>query len=180
MTIRHLLSDQIDAKINQLAESPKDRGVLEYIVLRLPEERRETPQEAAVHPESGLHGDRWGQARSPNLGAQISMMNSRFLRVIAGGEERMPLSGDNLLVDLDLSDENLPSGTRLKIGTAVFEVTDIPHTGCAKFQRRYGVDALEVVNSETYKARRLRGLFTRAIQPGKIRVGDSICKVDSE
>jgi MOSC domain-containing protein YiiM len=108
------------------------------------------------------------------------MMNSRFLRVIAGGEERMPLSGDNLLVDLDLSDENLPSGTRLKIGTAVFEVTDIPHTGCAKFQRRYGVDALEVVNSETYKARRLRGLFTRAIQPGKIRVGDSICKVDSE
>ena len=104
-------------------------------------------------------------------------MNSRFLRIIAGDDTRMPLAGDNLLVDLDLSEENLPTGTQLQIGTATFEVTDVPHTGCQKFERRYGKDALEFVNGETYKSQRLRGLFIRTVQAGKIQVGDSIRKL---
>ena len=89
----------------------------------------------------------------------------------------MPLAGDNLLVDLNLSEENLPAGTQLQIGTATFEVTDLPHTGCQKFERRYGKDALEFVNGETYKSQRLRGLFIRTIEAGKIQVGDSIRKI---
>ena len=151
--------------------------MLEYIVCRLPEERRATPQEAEVSSEGGLHGDRWARAKSPNPGAQISLMNSRLLRVIAGSEERMPLSGDNLLVDLDSSEENLPTGTQLQIGTAVFEVTSVPHTGCKKFEGRYGSDALQAVNAEAHKSQRRRGLYTRVITPGKIRVGDTICKI---
>jgi MOSC domain-containing protein YiiM len=86
----------------------------------------------------------------------------------------MSLAGDNLVVDLDLSDENLPTGTQLQIGGAIFEVTDLPHTGCQKFERRYGADALKVVNAEVYKSRRLRGLFIQVVQAGKIQVGDSI------
>lgn len=177
MAIQHLSADQIEAQMNQAEQSPQDQGVLEYIVLRLPDEQRDTPQEAEVSPDGGIQGDRWARPNSPNPGAQISVMNSRFLRIIAGDDTRMPLAGDNLLVDLDLSEENLPTGAQLQIGTATFEVTDIPHTGCQKFQRRYGKDALEFVNGETYKAQRLRGLFIRTIQAGKIQTGDAIRKL---
>ena len=177
MAIQRLSAAQIEAEMDQLAQSPQDLGVLEYIVLRLPDEQRAAPQEAEVSPDSGLEGDRWAQPNSPNPRAQISVMNSRFLRIIAGDDTRMPLAGDNLLVDLNLSEENLPAGTQLQIGTATFEVTDLPHTGCQKFERRYGKDALEFVNGETYKSQRLRGLFIRTIESGKIQVGDSIRKI---
>ncbi len=177
MAIQHLSAAQIEAQMNQAEQSPQNDGVLEHIVLRLPDEQRATPQEAEVSPDGGLEGDRWARPNSPNPGAQISVMNSRFLRIVAGDDTRMPLAGDNLLVDLDLSEENLPAGTQLQIGTATFEVTDVPHTGCQKFQRRYGKDALEFVNGETYKSRRLRGLFVRTIQAGKIQAGDSIRKL---
>ena len=177
MAIQHLSAAQIEAQMNQAEQSPQNDGVLEHIVLRLPDEQRATPQEAEVSPDGGLEGDRWARPNSPNPGAQISVMNSRFLRIVAGDDTRMPLAGDNLLVDLDLSEENLPTGTQLQIGTATFEVTDVPHTGCQKFQRRYGKDALEFVNGETYKSRRLRGLFVRTIQAGKIQTGDSIRKL---
>ena len=177
MAIQRLSAPQIEAQMDQLTQSPQDLGILEYIVLRLPDEQRATPQEAEVSPDGGLEGDRWARPNSPNLGAQISVMNSRFLRIIAGDDTRMPLAGDNLLVDLDLSEENLPAGTQLQIGSATFEVTEIPHTGCQKFERRYGKDALEFVNGEAYKSQRLRGLFIRTIQAGKIQVGDSIRKL---
>ena len=177
MAIQHLSAAQIEAQMSQTEQSPQDHGVLEHIVLRLPDEQRATPQEAEVSPEGGLEGDRWARPNSPNPGAQISVMNSRFLKIVAGDDTRMPLAGDNLLVDLDLSEENLPTGTQLQIGTATFEVTDVPHTGCQKFQRRYGKDALELVNGETYKSQRLRGLFIRTIQAGRIQAGDSIRKL---
>ena len=177
MAIQHLSAAQIEAQMNQAEQSPQDHGVLEHIVLRLPDEQRAIPQEAEVSPDGGLEGDRWARPNSPNPGAQISVMNSRFLRIVAGDDTRMPLAGDNLLVDLDLSEENLPTGTRLQIGTATFEVTDVPHTGCQKFQRRYGKDALELVNGEAYKPQRLRGVFVRTIQAGKIQAGDSIRKL---
>ena len=173
MSIHKLSTDQIQAEFEQLEQSPKERGILEYVVLRLPDEKRETPQQATVSPEGGLHGDRWGRVKTPNARAQISMMNSRLLRVLAGSEERMALAGDNLLVDFDLSEKNLPAGTTLKIGTATFEVTDLPHTGCKKFEARYGVDALAFVNSDD----RLRGLFVKVIEPGEIQRGDEIDKV---
>lgn len=173
MSIHQLSLDQIKAEVEYLGGSSKERGVLEYVVLRLPNEKRETPQQATVSPEGGLHGDRWGQVKTPNPRAQISMMNSRLLRVLSGSEERMSLAGDNLLVDFDLSEANLPAGTTLKIGTATFEVTDLPHTGCKKFEARYGADALKFVNSDE----RWRGLFVKVIEPGEIQRGDEIGKV---
>lgn len=177
MAIQRLSTAQIEVQMDQIARSPQDLGVLEYIVLRLPDEERDTPQVAAVSPDGGLEGDRWARPNSPNPGSQISVMNSRFLRIIAGDDERMPLAGDNLIVDLDLSEENLPTGTQLQIGTAIFEVTAVPHTGCQKFERRYGKDALGVVNAASYKSQRLRGLFIRTIQAGEVQVGDSIHKL---
>jgi MOSC domain-containing protein YiiM len=99
-------------------------------------------------------------------------MNARVIALLAQSKERWQLAGDQLFIDLDISLENLPPGTRLALGSAVIEVTDHPHTGCAKFMSRFGKEALKFVNSAEGKALRLRGMNARVVQGGTIRVGD--------
>jgi MOSC domain-containing protein YiiM len=81
-----------------------------------------------------------------------------------------------LIVDFDLSVENLPPGTRLAVGSAVVEVSETPHTGCSKFRARFGDDALRWVNAPEGRALRLRGMNARIVESGTVRVGDAIRK----
>jgi MOSC domain-containing protein YiiM len=108
---------------------------------------------------------------------QINIMSARVIALVAMDRERWPLAGDQLFVDLDLSAHNLPPGTRLGIGEAVLEVTPLPHTGCAKFMARFGIDAVKFVNSPEGKELRLRGLNARVVQSGSIRAGDPVRKL---
>jgi len=110
---------------------------------------------------------------------QITVINSRLLRLVAVDPDRMILAGDQLVADLDLSPQNLPAGSRLAIGEAIIEVTAEPHTGCKKFGARFGVDALKFVNSAIGRSLRLRGLNARVIESGMIRSGDRLTKVNS-
>lgn len=162
--------------LDQVLASPKDVGVLKLIVLRLPNEQRHTPPQALLSAGHGVEGDRWNLKASANPLSEISVMNARFLEAIAGDPGRMSLAGDNLIVDLDLCESNLAAGTRLRIGQAVIEVTDSPHTGCSKFERRYGKAMRDLTNSPEGRALRLRGLYARVIHGGEVRVGDSVHK----
>ena len=164
------------ALIDQVRASPKDAGILKLIVLRLPDEQRRTPSQAVLSLERGVEGDRWNLKPQPNTLSQVSVMNCRFLEAIAGERERMNLAGDNLIVDLDLHESNLPAGTRLRIGPALLEVTDFAHTGCKKFERRYGKAMLDLANSPEGCALRLRGLFVRVIEGGEVHIGDAVHK----
>ena len=103
-------------------------------------------------------------------------MNARATDLFAGERDRWPLAGDQLYVDLDISEDNLPSGTRLRMGGAVIEISEEPHTGCAKFSERFGMDAARFVNSPEGRTLRLRGLNARVVQPGAISVGDTVAK----
>jgi MOSC domain-containing protein YiiM len=162
--------------IESVQNSPKDSGVLKLIVLRLPNEQRATPPQARLTRAGGVIGDNWGAKAGRSTDRQISVINSRFLEAIAEDAERMPLSGDNLVVDLDLHQDNLPVGARLRVGEVVLEVTDHAHTGCVKFERRYGKVALDLANTPEGLAARLRGLLARVIQEGEVRPGDAIHK----
>jgi ketosteroid isomerase-like protein len=104
-------------------------------------------------------------------------MNSRAAALVAQDDQRWPLAGDQLFLDLDLSADNLPSGTRLALGSAVIEVTALPHTGCKKFVSHFGVDAMKFVNSPVGKQLNLRGINAKVVRPGKIRVGDLARKI---
>jgi len=167
-----------------VSQSPADGGTLVQIVVRPDKELRESPQSCTVTPEGGIPADHWSRHCShrlpdgrPNPETQITLMNARCLALVAGTRERWPLAGDNLLVDLDLSEANLATGQRLKIGEAILKITAKPHTGCAKFSRRFGVDALKFVNSPEGRALRLRGVHAQVVQPGRITVGDRIEKL---
>ena len=59
----------------------------------------------------------------------------------------------------------------------MLEVTEDPHTGCKKFSARFGLEALMFVNSPDGRALNLRGINTRIVRPGTVRVGDAIRRI---
>ncbi len=175
---------ELQAGIAALGASPSNHGTLEMIVCRPSIGERLVLEQAEMDLHEGLIGDNW-RARgskhtedgSANPDQQITIMNSRIIQVIAQERERWPLAGDQLFVDLDLSMENLPSGQRIAIGTAVLEITGIPHTGCQKFSMRFGNDAAKFINSPEGRQNRRRGINARVIQSGTVRAGDAIVKI---
>ena len=184
MTSKHLTMAELEAGLGQISQAPKDGGRLELIVRRPQTGEREVLQEAELSLSEGLVGDNWkirGSARTPNGAAhpnlQLTIMNARAVSLLARERDHWRLAGDQLFIDMDLSPENAPTGARLAIGSAVIEVTDEPHTGCKKFAERFGVDAVQFVNSPVGKALRLRGINSKVVKPGVIRVGDVVKKI---
>ena len=168
-----LAYDTLDAAFRALPAPPKDSGTVAVVVVRPGTEKRETPDRCALTPDGGLAGDRWGKNAGASPDNQITLMRADFGRLVADGKP-LSLFGDNLVVDLDLSESNLPAGTRVRIGSALCEVTPKPHTGCAKYSARFGPDALEIVNGPANKAERLRGIHVRVLEPGEVATGDAI------
>jgi len=173
--MEHLDLIGLEASVEDVRRSPSDDGRIELIIRRPAEGERERLDEATLDPDDGLVGDRWGLG-SRHRAAQLTLKNVRFAAIVAGTPERVPLAGDQLYVDFDLSGENIPPGTRLAIGTAVVEVSDEPHTGCRKYLDRFGKDALKFVNSEIGRELNLRGINTTIVVGGLVRAGDSIRK----
>jgi hypothetical protein len=175
---------ELQAGLDGIRQSPKDSGTLELIVRRPQSGSREVVQEGQLDLIEGLVGDNWrtrGCALTADGSAhpdmQLNIMNSRVIALVANHFDRWPLAGDQLFVDLDLSAENLPPQTLLRLGSAVIEVTKQPHTGCAKFVERFGLDAVKFVNSDEGKRLHLRGINARVVVPGLIRVGNVVSKV---
>jgi hypothetical protein len=179
----HLSTEQLTAAQDTVVESPADNGTIEMIVARPEVDERKLLDRGELVVGEGLAGDNYlqrGNARTPDgrahPEAQLNLMNSRAIDLVADGDrDRWSLAGDQLFVDLDLSVSNVPTGTRLAIGTAVIEVSAKPHTGCAKFGARFGIDAARWVNSD--KERRYRGINAIVVEAGTIQPGDAIAKV---
>jgi MOSC domain-containing protein YiiM len=175
---------RLERSLDHILEAPADGGTVELIARRPAEDEREVLAEARLDTHDGLEGDTWrvrGSSRTadggPNPDSQLTLMNARAAAAIAGERERWALAGDQLYVDLDLSLNNLPPGSRVQIGSAVIEFSETPHTGCAKFSARFGVDALKFVNSPVGRELRLRGANCRVVVAGTVRAGDTIKKL---
>jgi MOSC domain-containing protein YiiM len=176
---QHRTLDEIEAGFGHVLDSPRDTGTLEMIVRRPRHDEREVLEEAEISLSDGLVGDLWRTRRS-RAGAresQVTLTSSRLLKLLVGEQEFWPVAGDQLYVDFDLSAGNLPPGTRLAIGAAILEVSAKPHTGCSKYMARFGDDALEFISAPERMSLNLRGINTKVIQPGTIRVGDVVRKL---
>jgi len=172
----HLELSTLDAGLGEIRRAPADGGTVDLIVRRPAEGEREVLTEAHLDTTRGLVGDRWLDPDA-DPDCQVTVMNVRVVALLAGARERWPLAGDQLYVDLDLSKANLPTGARLEIGSAVLEVTEVPHRGCKKFAARFGLDALRFVNNTEAYALRLRGVNTRVVRGGVVRPGDAVRKL---
>ncbi len=181
---KQLTTDELEAGLDLIRRAPSSDGVVELIVRRPAEGEREVLEEGELDLVEGLIGDTWrarGSRRTADGSAhpdmQLNVMSARVVDLVAAGErERWRLAGDQLYVDLDLSEANLPPGTRLALGSAVIEVTAEPHTGCAKFVARFGADAHRFVNTKAHRHLRLRGLNAKVVEPGTVCRGDTIRK----
>jgi MOSC domain-containing protein YiiM len=174
---RHVTTAELEAGLDFIRQSPKTEGTLTLIIVRPEVDQRLVLQECEMSTEQGVHGDNWLRKGRPDANGQVLLMNARAIELLARTPERWALAGDQLYVDLDLSEDNLQAGQRLALGSAVLEVTSKPHKGCAKFAQRFGQEALEFVNSPQGWQLHLRGICTRVVQPGTAKVGDRIVKI---
>jgi hypothetical protein len=176
--MQHASRADLEAGLSRVLDSPRADGALVLLVRRPAVGIRELVAEATLDPAAGLVGDSWLDRGSstPDGSAdpqrQVTVMNIRLAELVAGGPDRIPLAGDQLYLDLDISVSNLPAGSLLAVGDAVLEVSASPHLGCAKFMARFGADAMSFVNSRVGRRLRLRGLNARVVQAGTVRLGD--------
>ncbi|MCB9371960.1 MAG: MOSC domain-containing protein [Microthrixaceae bacterium] len=180
----HRTDDELTRGLDHVRRAPTDGGTVDLVVRRPGVDEREILAEGRLDPTVGLVGDTWPERGSkrtadggPHPDMQLNLIGARFSRLVADDDAHRALAGDQLHLDLDLSEANLPPGTRLALGTAVIEITDQPHRGCAKFVDRFGAAAARLVNSPEGRALHLRGVNARVVVGGRVRPGDRVAKV---
>src|SRR4051812_39042880 len=116
----HLDRAALEAGLAEVDRSPTDEGPLTLIVRRPGPAPREVVADAVLDRQVGLVGDGWSVRpsretadRSPHPDKQLTLINARFAALVAVDPDRRALTGDQLHLDLDLSEANLPAGTRL-------------------------------------------------------------------
>jgi hypothetical protein len=170
---RHLALSELERRFGRLAPAPRDAGQVLFVVKRAPDKTRDLLDRIELRPGGGIPGDAWGRHPDPDPIGELTVMEIAVAELIANGQA-VTVFGDNLFMHLDLSRENLPTGSRLRVGEALLEVTPKPHNGCRKFAARFGSDALRFVSKQELRHRNLRGIYMRVREGGRIEPGASV------
>jgi MOSC domain-containing protein YiiM len=169
----HRSLDVLEARLAELPAPPREHGSLSLIVARHADGTRHTHDQIELTPAAGVSGDRWGRLLADKPEMQLTAIRRDVAEVIGNGQP-LTVFGDNLFVDLAIAADDLPIGSRLRLGEALVEVSPMPHDGCAKFKQRFGTDALRLVSGKARRHENLRGIYWTTIEPGLVAVGDAI------
>lgn len=169
----HLGRRALEEGLLGLPAAPRDEGTVELMVARGPEGQRALLEEALLTVEGGMPGDRWADDDRYGPAYQLATTRADVARLIANGQP-LQLHGDNLYLNLDLSTDNLPEGTIVKLGDATLRVTEQAHNGCKKWAQRFGLDAMQLNLDAAFRAMRIRGMYFRVVENGRVRVGDAV------
>ncbi|MEL6308623.1 MAG: MOSC domain-containing protein [Chloroflexota bacterium] len=177
--------EALESAFAQADPAPTDSGTVEMIICRPAHGERDELDSTTLDPEKGMIGDNWltrgsrhTEDGSANPEAQITLMNSRIIALLAKDRDDWAPAGDQFFVDFDLSQINMPTGQRFQLGEAILEVSATPHTGCAKFTERYGSAAIRFVNSKEGRSQNRRGINAKIITGGTVKKGDTIHKLE--
>lgn len=172
------------AALDHIRAAPKDAAPVRQLCQRPASGARSFSNSLDMSVDAGIGGDRWlvnpwlrlaDGAPDPRI--QVSILTTRVFDLCWRNRTATPHPGDPLVVDMDLSERNLPVGTRLAAGSAILEVSDKFNSGCAKWHARYGGDSLRWINLPELRADRLRGILCRVVRSGQVRLGDPLRKL---
>lgn len=182
-TYQDLFTEMVTVKTQTDIQSDTNRGSIRLLVQRPGPYMRQIVREAKFSVEGGMEGSGWVERKDRGKSDQICVMSVDAIRTITNCEDEniWAAAGDQIFMDFDLTKDNLHAGDRIIVGDAdegvILEVTERPHNGCSKFSKRYGIDALKIVNCPEGKAQRLRGIYFKVIRDGIISQGDGILKI---
>jgi MOSC domain-containing protein YiiM len=169
---QHLTRAELEAALARLEPAPRDQGRVALLVARGPNGERTLHSEALLTEDGGMPGDRWASQDQYGPEYQLATMRADFARVIANGQP-LELHGDNLFLELDLSSENLPTGSLVRLGQALLRVTPQAHNGCKKWVQRFGLAPMQMNLDPAHRRVHLRGIYFQVVEAGLVRPGDA-------
>jgi hypothetical protein len=175
---------ELAAALPSILAAPRDAGVTRLFCARPEPNVRIFPRVLTFTRATGVAGDfehrrPWLTLAdgSPDPRNQVSIMPWQVLELVWRDRDRVPHPGDNIAVDMNLTEANLPTGTPLQAGTAILRVSDEPNDGCAKWKVRCGRDAYQWITHPDHLPLRLRGLYCSVEQDGEMHLGDRLCRL---
>ncbi len=175
--VRHLTRAQLETAIAGLPPAPLDEGKVVLLVARGPTGERTLHEEALLTEQEGMPGDRWFGQDKYGPDYQLATIRADFARVIANGQP-LELHGDNLFLELDLSSENLPTGSLVRLGQVLLRVTPRAHKGCKKWVQRFGLAPMQMNVDPAHRRLHLRGIYFQVVEAGRVRVGDAATVIE--
>jgi hypothetical protein len=182
--LRPATAEELHAALPGVLAAPRDAGEVRLLCLRPKPNARSFPRSLTLSRTGWVEGDfersrPWMRLAdgAPDPRIQVAMMSWRVLGLVWRERDRVVFPGDNIVVDMNLTEENLPAGTRLAAGSAVLRVSDVANDGCVKWRVRCGDAASDWTTAPARAPLRLRGLFCSIERDGVVTVGDTICKL---
>ncbi|WP_062763020.1 hypothetical protein [Falsirhodobacter sp. alg1] len=178
-----ITTDALNAALPHVLAAPKDNTPVTMLCFRPATGERDFRDHLRLTRAEGIPGERWLTRPwmrlpdgSPHPAIQVSILPKRVLDLV-WTDHSVPHPGDPIIADLDTSLANLPTGSLIRVGTAVLRVSGEFNDACVKWKVRYGKDAKDWITAPGHPELRLRGILCSVEEDGDVHLGDLIVKL---
>lgn len=177
-------TEDLDLALADVMDAPLTDGPISILLYRRKYNDRVFCDRLHLTKANGVEGDfemktPWLKLDdgTPDPRIQVSILPQRVLDLCWRNRDTTTHPGDQIIADLNMSLENLPAGSLMRVGTAVLRVSGLWNDGCVKWKARCGRPAYNWVRAPAREALRLRGIFCSVEEDGEVSVGDKIVRL---